>query len=779
MSNQPLLDIATATAPRHQVTWSQEAWTWDRFVKRVQFTHRTSETLAVFMTSPKPRQDEIKDVGAFFTGYLADGKRQKDKVKSRSMLVLDIDDGYPDLWEDFICFYNSAALVYSTHKHSPVNVRMRLCMPLDRNVTTEEYEAIARKIAGVIGTKHVCPSSFQIHQFMYWPSSSKDGDYYFRHQQGDWLSADQVLSEYRDWTNVAEWPLCPTESEVIRTDLKKQQDPLEKEGVVGAFCRTYSIAEAIEEFLPTVFTACGDDRYTYEGGSTAAGAVCYEDKWLYSHHSTDPGSGQLLNAFDLIRIHKFGSQDTEARKVSTGLMLHLASTDAKVIHELQLFKLDPTITTGDTDWTKMIEVDKDGDNCQTIDNFLVILRNDPNLKGKFSYNEFDQLLYITEKGKRLEFDEDEDTATLRHYFENKHEMYHEKKMKDAFCMAARDHSFHPIKEYLDALKWDGKPRLDTLFIDNLGVPDTEYTRAVTRKSFTGAVARIMDPGCKFDYMCVTIGQQGFGKSSLLNDMGGDWFSDTLDSVNGKEAYMQIQGVWMLEVAELSSVKKAEVDAVKKFITARKDKYRVPFAKSTKTVKRQTVFFGSTNEMAFLKDTTGNRRFWPLIITKKYLPGTLNPDQYWAEALFRYNEGEPLFLTEELEKTAALQQAEHTENDERAGLIEGFVEMLLPVEWEGWTHYYRKSYFGAGDFKTGVIQRERVCAAEIWVEVFGKDPGEMNPYNTKFIHTALMSLTGWERAGVLSYKKYGNQRSYKRVESVVTEDILVKEKEALL
>lgn len=753
------LDIATAGS-RHQKTWRNEQMTWDKLVTRLERTHRTAETYATYISSPKPRQAEIKDIGGFVGGYLLEGIRGKGHVKHRQVLALDIDFGYPEFWEDYTTYFINASLVYSTHAHSMVSPRFRLIIPLTRPVSVEEYEAVSRKIAGTLGTQYFDKTTFQAERLMYWPSTAKDGDYYFRKQDGPWLNPDTILGEYRDWRQVSEWPLCPTETDIVKSEVKKQEDPLEKDGVIGAFCRTYSIREAIAAFLPDDYAEADGDRFTYLGGTTAAGAICYDDKFLYSHHSTDPICGMLVNAFDLVRIHKYGAQDLDttipaSKRPSFQAMSNLARTDANVIHELGIFKLD--LPEGeDTEWLKLLELSKKGDYNVTIDNFAVILRNDPALKGKFSLNEFDHRLYSGDKEIT-----DDDESEIRHHIEKDYGMYHTAKCRDAFGIVCQDNSFHPVKDYLNSLSWDGVARLDKLFIDQLGVPDTPYTRAATRKSLVAAVARVFEPGIKFDYMVVMIGSQGKGKSSLLHDLGKDWFSDTLDSVTGKEAYMQIQGAWLIEMAELSSIKKAEVEAVKNFISKREDRFRVPFAKHNASFKRQSVFFGSTNEFTFLIDKTGNRRFWPLIVTRKYVPGSIDPDPIWAEALYYYKEGERLYLSDEMEAMAAEQQMVHTEVDERAGLIEAFVDMQLPEDWDERATFERVSFISAND-GSGTVRRDRVCAAEVWCELLNNKFPDMSAYNTKFIHAVLGNLPGWVRTGTLSYRKYGNQRSYVRV-----------------
>lgn len=454
----------------------------------------------------------------------------------------------------------------------------------------------------------------------------------------------------------------------------------------------------------------------------------------------------------------------------------MARRDAGVIKEQGIF--DTGADPEESDWMSEFEMDKKGNRSATIANICLIIRNDPDLKGKYAYNEFNHCIYI--EGKE-EFD-NVAGAELRNYIEKMYGIYNPGKFKDAFLITTKEHKFHPVKDYLNSLSWDGVERLDSLFIDTLGAPDTPYTRAVTRKSLTACVTRIMNPGCKFDYMVVFIGKQGKGKSSLLFDLGKEWFSDTLDSITDKDAYMQISRAWILEMAELSATKKAEVEAVKKFITKREDIFRPPYGESLVTYKRHTVFFGSTNEYEFLKDPTGNRRFWPLVVNKEYSPGSLNPDQIWAEAVYRYNHGENLYLTKELEAMAEAQQLEHSETDHRSGLIEAFVEMRLPHDWDEKSMYERNAYVGDYQFidDQGYAQRDKVCVAEIWCELFRNKQSEMTAYNTRYIHTALANMEGWKRTGTLSYKKYGYQRSYVRIggeydkENRVTEELIKQE-----
>ncbi|WP_217902234.1 hypothetical protein [Siphonobacter sp. BAB-5385] len=310
------IDIAIGKH-RNDEVWKNKSVEWSEFVERCSKTHRTAEKLAVYLAAPKTRQDEIKDVGAFVGGYLANGRRKKDTVTHRQLITLDADFASTDLWSDFCLAYRCAAVVYSTHKHTPAKPRLRLIIPLDRPVSQDEFEAISRRVAGSLGIDQFDHTTYQVNRLMYWPSTSADGEFVFHEQQGEFLEADSILSQYHNWQDTSEWPVSDSETAAIKTGIKRQGDPTEKEGVIGAFCRIYGIHEAIETFLSDVYEPCGiDNRYTYTGGTTAAGVIVYEDKWAYSHHGTDPTSGKLCNAFDLVRIHKFGYQD-ESKKADT------------------------------------------------------------------------------------------------------------------------------------------------------------------------------------------------------------------------------------------------------------------------------------------------------------------------------------------------------------------------------------------------------------------------------------------------------------------------------
>lgn len=789
-----VFDIATGRS-RKEVRWRNKEIQWGEFLKRISQTHRTAEKFSEFISAKKTRQDEIKDVGGFVGGYIIEGRRKPGNILHRQLITLDIDFANENIWQDFTLLYDNASAVYSTHKHTAEHPRLRLVMPLDRAVTADEYVAIARAIAGDVDINVFDDTTFETARLMYWPSTSQDAEFVFEYQDGPWLCADAILAKYKNWRDSSEWPVSDRAKEVLHRDMKKAGDPLEKPGIVGAFCREYDIHQAIEKFLPDVYEACDiDDRYTYKEGTTAAGLVIYnKGTWAYSHHGTDPASGKLCNAFDLVRIQLYGLKDEDAKQgtpinhmPSYLEMVEFASKDPGIRRRITEERIDsireefqedlPPDEAADNKWMEELEVDKKGNIKITIDNIVLVLSNDRSLKGKLALNLFerrevakDNLPWRKVK-KNTRYLTDKDDANIRRYLEKKYNLTGMQKVKDALDIVVEDNAFHPVIQYLKSLEWDGQERVDRLLIDYLGAEDNEYTKAVTRKTIAAAVGRIFNPGCKFDYVLVLVGKQGVGKSTLIRKLGKEWYSDSFASVTGKEAFEAIQSVWILELAELAGLKKAEMEQIKHFISKPEDRYRVAYGKRTENFPRQCIFIGTTNNKDFLRDPTGNRRFWPVDIDEtnatKSVFNNLNEaevSQIWAEAVEIYSQGEDLFLSKEIEDLARDQQNLHAEVDDRAGMIQKYLDTLLPETWQDMDLQQRRNYYiDPALAATGYLTRERVCVAEIWCELFIKPLAEMSRHNTKDIHNIMKNMAGWEESKCpVLVKGYGRQRVYRR------------------
>ena len=791
------LDIAVGRS-RLEKNWKNKEMLWSAFVHQVSTTHRTAETHGEYMNAKKGRQDEIKDIGGFVGGFLTGGRRKSGSVLHRQLITLDIDFGTTEFWDDFLMTFTSAALVYSTHKHSPESPRLRLIMPLDRPVFSDEYQAIARKIAGMIDIELFDPTTFQAERLMYWPSTSKDGVYLFEVQDGAFLSADKILGLYRDWTDSSEWPVSVKVDKIIHRNILKQGDPLEKPGVIGAFCRTYGIAEVIDTYLPDVYEACDvEGRFTYKHGSTAAGLVVYEDKYAFSHHGTDPTGGKLCNAFDLVRLHKYGLKDEDAREdcpsnrlPSYVEMVEAATKDIKVRKQLtgeriaeakNDFEFDVEVVEEENDeWLTELELDRKGNIVGTHNNIKIILDHDNKLKGCFAFDEFRARKVIlknlpwrkVQNFSRFLCDEDEQNLVI--YLSTKYGILNRANTKEVLDTSIAANAFHPVRDYLKTLTWDGEDRIESLFIDYMGANDTEYIRAVTKKTLVAAVARVFQPGIKFDYVLTLVGEEGLGKSSLVGKLGREWFSDSFNfsMLHSKESYEQIQGVWLVEIGELVGLRKADVEAAKQFISKREDSFRVAYGRNTTTFRRQCIFFGSTNNPQFLREANGNRRFWPVEINQSPVIKNVftdlddyEIDQIWAEAVRLYREGETLFLDKEMEQAARDVQKQHTEKDDRVGAIMRYLETPLPSNWEDMAVFDRRAYLqnrDDGDELTaaGTITRTRVCVAEIWCELLGGTIKDMTSQNTKVIHQTLQGLKGWESSKKQSrFKLYGRQSTY--------------------
>lgn len=774
-----MIDIAVG-ASRHEDNWKNEKISWDGLVRKLERVHKTKETYAKYMAAEKARQDEIKDIGGFVGGYIKGGNRKKGSVTHRQIVSLDLDYAQMNIWDTFCMMYEEAAIIHSTHKHAKDNPRFRIILPLSRKVTPEEYGAISRKIAGNLGIKYFDPTTFQVERLMYWPSISSDSKYYFREQEGNFLDPDDVLDSYHDWRDMSAWPQCPSEKKAVFRELKQQEDPTQKKNIIGAFCRVYSISEAIEEFLSEVYEPSGENRYTYIDGSGHNGAVVYDDLFLYSNHGSDPVSMQLCNAFDLVRIHLYGHLDKDretpvTKQESYKKMLALVNTNNAVIREIGEFA---GLTPGD--WLGEMDVTKGGEYKDTIENILLILQNDENLKEAFGFNEFDYREYILKavpwsKTTTIRPFKDKDDAGLRHYLEKTYGIFQISKTKDALDIALYQNTYHPVKDYLDSLVWDGVPRLDTLLIDSFGADDNEYTKMVMRKTLVAAVARVRQPGVKFDYMLTLIGDQGLRKSTFFRELGGAWFSGTLGNIHNKEAYENLQGVLIMEVGELAGLKKADVTVIKDFITKGSDRYRVAYGRRAEDFPRQGILCGTGNENQFLRDPTGGRRFWVVDVFRRYQAGTMDINQLWAEAQHIYDNTEDLYLNDDLEAVAAEIQRDHAEVDERNGLIEAYLNMKLPETWDRMSVWERRSFLAQESIeKEGTITRNLVCVAEIWTEALKCELRDMTTVNTKYIHSLMQNMPGWEKCNNKTYDIYGVQRSYKRI-GVKDVDIVGKRK----
>lgn len=792
--------ITISTGGSRKATyWPKSIILWSEFAERLRTPVRGAESLEEYLKLPKARQDELKDVGGFVGGTFRSDRRKAAYAEGRDLITLDLDNipaGQTDSVMRRVRGLGCAAAIYSTRKHAEYAPRLRVIIPLDRTATPDQYEPAARKLASLIGIQFCDPTTFDACRLMYWPSCCLDSQYVFDVYDSPFCSLDGILDMYGDWTDVSQWPQVPGSDAAVRRRLAKQEDPRTKRGVIGAFCRTYTIHEAMEKFIPGMYEETGvPGRYTYTGGSTVGGAIVYDgDLFLYSHHATDPCSGQLVNAFDLVRLHKYADRDSDAKegtpvnKLPSYLaMSRLALEDRAVSDRMgreryeqarEAFQDMSLASPGDPDisWVNRLTKDGNGRFEKTINNAVLVLENDPLLKGKIVTDEFAScgmvlggVPWSQETAKRRWRDADD--AGFYRYMETFYGITGRERLDNALLLVSSQNRINDVKGYLQGLKWDGIPRVDTLLPDYLGAEDNAYTRAVMRKSLCAAVARAVTGGVKFDYMPIFTGPQGIGKSTFLSILGKDWFSDSLTTFEGKEAAELIQGTWINEVGELSAFTKQETQVIKQFLSKQHDIYRAAYGRRTDRYPRRCVFFGTSNDSEFLKDSTGNRRFWPVDVgrhrAKKSvwadLPGEV--DQVWAEAYMYWMLGEPLYLPKEIEAFAEAIQEEHRETSGKEGLIQDFLDKKIPERWERMKLNERRMFLN-GNYKLPegerLVDRTRTCAVEIWAECFGGEPRFMGRRDSMEINNILTGMKGWTRVSTpRKFSLYGSQRCFER------------------
>ena len=841
--NTRTYQIATGKS-RFERRWHNEAVTWQWLRDRLREPVVTGETMADYRKMGRDRQTEIKDVGGFVGGYLDDGLRKATAVRCRTLLTLDYDE-FDALHLERVrkALSRKLWLMHSTHKHTAENWRVRLVIATDRSMTPDEYGAVARKIAQDCGFDGIDRTTFEPCRLMFWSSRSVDSPFLFEEGEGEPLGVAETLRRYTDWRDMSSWPLLPDEEAgslfgnaatgerdaggMMTTAFGKQEDPRVKGGIIGTFCRCYDVEEAISAFIPAIYTRSGRNRYTHTGSSTTGGGwVIEEGRFFYSFHSTDPCQGMLLNSWDLVRLHLFGALDSTAergtrtaRLPSTKRMETLAGNDPKV----RLMQLEERrkqaaadfagIEPGEepagedpveTEWKRILSEKltfRNGAVVSTSTNIALILANEPSLKGRIRLNDFTRCIDVVGdlpwRRSSRSWDNNDD-ACLRLWLDRLFGISGKDKIADALQGVANDNGYHPVREYLAGLEWDGVKRVEGLFTDVLGAEHTRLNRELARLLLRGAVGRVLHPGCKFDFFIILYGPEGTGKSSLFSLLAGqDWFSDSVCSIEGKEGMESIQGKWIVEMGELSGTKRSDVEGLKQFISRQSDDYRPAYGRRQEQRARQCVIVGTTNEELFLRGiTTGNRR-QPVVEIKPELRTVDEPvrayvakwrDQIWAEAVEMYKADSelilPVDLTEEVKRIQDLHNLDKT--NPLFPEVDQFLDLCLPVNWD--EEIYRNvesriKWLHTGvryqDETFGYVRRRKVCVAEILQELF-----ELRRTDKEYLSRSreigqyLNSLKDrWKFIGPRRHKIYGNQKTWERIGDIA-EDVNRDELDAL-
>jgi putative DNA primase/helicase len=862
---------------------------WEKFCGLFAQPPRTSERHKAYFKLPKTEQDRLKAIdGWYLGGAVSGGQRRKKAISERDIITIDIDDCLPELYElirdGILEIANYEYVAHTTRKHTAKAPRVRLNFLLAKPVKRDQYDALSRILAHKIDQSMdaVDDVSFRVAQMMFMPSCSADQDYETWVNKGRMIDPEEMLESWpTDWRDFNNLP-CSESRGKKRPTADKAEDPWEKRGPIGAFCRAYPIEDAIAKFLPDIYVPgdsnSGKPRYSYTGGSTTNGVVVEDDgRFIYSHHGTDPCSDTLCNSFDMVRLHLFGEQDEgkdlEGKAVteypSYKAMFKFAQDDRIVRQELVEDELDldamfedisdmtddekkavvetyedgldpdeeiaailgedlPDVTKRKKlppypgtqkpkkpkkGWTRDLDVTQDGKIKSTVYNITLIIMNDPRAFGVIARNVFSGQIaarrsikskmpilteievHDPENGLQWTNSHDYTLRTILEAPAGQGQPGYGLKVSDrdlqaAVCLVAEKWRFHPVLEHLTTLEWDGAPRVDTLWIDYLGCPDTAYHRQTARLFLLGMIARLFFPGHKFDFMPVIAGEQGVRKSTLVQILGyRKWAGElTADMDGDKAAVEQMLGCWIMEVGELVSLRRSEVEAQKSFLSRQVDDVRLAYDRRNTQFPRQCVFIGTTNEYEYLKDTA-NRRYWPLVATVDEIDTDkleAEMDQIWAEAMVLYSEMVqehnyrrlPLMLTGEAAAEAKSRQAEarqESADDQTFAMLEHYLNK--PVE----SDLLGDEEFSDLDEFVGKVLRVKTCAKQLVEEGLRENPRSPQQMNlfSQIVGRAMSRMPGWttyakwcEARGMKGHQlvvgDYGKVRAYVRTDADIKE-----------
>lgn len=805
---------------RRDTEWHNTTVTWGKLKELLQH-RRTACTLREYQQLSKEEQGRIKDVGGFVGGELkADGRRTADNIKCRTLLTIDVDHA-TKLPTKIAPRY--ALIVYSTHSHTPEAPRYRVVAPLSRPCDDIEYQAVAHYMAAGLGVDIVDMTSCEPSRLMYWAAAPRDAETYYYQQDGRPVDVDAVLATYTDYSNTAEWAGAPQVGRprtTPRGSSARMEDPRIKDNIVGSWCRTYDCIDVLEQMIPNLYKPAGFNRYTHIGSSSWGGLCVYDNgTFCYSYHESDPIGGQLLNAWDLYRLTHYAHLDARAAattridrlpsytamaeyaltipEVKQDYLAHAKARNTADLSEVGFSFAEATTTTdteeGDPDsWLNELATDAKGNIANTLTNYALILKHDPNaIKGRVVYDEFrgEKRVVGNLQWERTDGTSwtDADTACLALYIDRTYKL----RSKDYLTMMldavtqGNDFRRNVVQEFIERAQWDGTPRVDNLFIKYLGAEDDDYSRMITRKSLVACVARAYKPGVKYDQITVLVGSQGVGKSSILRKLagGGDLFMDsfTMDARSNK-MQESVRGAWIIEIPELEGFYKQDMNVIKSFVSKQSDTYRPAYGREQIKVPRTCVFFATTNDGDFLRDSSGNRRFWILQCGEPQAPlSELTPRevaQVWAEAKVIFDSGEErLYLNKEEGEELAKRQRDYDMDNDLLGELQAFLEILLPSDWEAYsklerrayiqayksgTPYYRRTEYGDVQRIEGVVQRIEISSVEVLNEFFAEDNGRGN-VQTRKANSLLRKLENWREGNRRRLSGgYGGQKCYYKI-----------------
>lgn len=756
MKLTPTTTFDIATAPkRDSKVWAQGTTTW-------------SEILS-WMDAPA----DHKECGNYVLGALKGNRRTKTSIASRGVLTLDVDSPDKGFLTD-VAMLGYAVLAHTTFKSTPDVPRYRLLIPLDRTVAPDEYYTAAAAVMQQLGELQFDPGSVQAERYMFKPSESEPGFFQWHLYEGTVAQADDLLTEFQQDLSTLPPPKLS----------RNKRDPYSIDGTVGAFNRAYSDWDELIETFKLPYEPAGAERWQLVGATAAAGMGTVSPGLVYSHHANDPAYGQTCSAFDLVRLHRFGHLDENVpdktpvnRRPSHNSMLELATQDLKTVNDLigADFKAeldDIADDVDDTSWqTRFTRNSRTGKVNDEVHNWDLIAKYDPSFKGLY-YNELSMAVETDtdlpwrklQPGREVFAAADRSSLALhieRTYGIRPARAY----LDDLIADRAQARRINPVRAYLEPLVWDGVPRLETSLP---GVAPSAYTRMVARKVLVAAVARMLDPGCKWDHTLILYGTEGLGKTYWIDKMS-KGYSASMGRIGDKDTLITMQRSWIMTSDEGHTLKKADFDAQKEFLTRTADIFRMPYEREAQVQKRHCVIWGTTNDPVFLRRQEGNRRFLIVHCAEKLDFDRMTDayvDQVWAEALHLYRAGESLFLTEEENQLARDNREGFLEEDAQAGMIEGYLDTLVPEDWDSTSPESRQAWLmsGGGDFgQAGTARIDQVCTLQLWVEAMGRRKGDARRVDLLELGQAMKQVQGWVLLpGRQRLPQYGPQMVYQRI-----------------
>lgn len=892
---------ATGDTDRGKVVNHREPWSavWPLFLS----SQRGYTTTSEYRDFDQMRQAREKMAPGFFIGCSFRGEqRKRDQIVTHQFITLDIDECTREIGQRFKrneIFPGIEHVVHSTRSHAPDKIKVHVIIPLAKSVNEDDWHAATRIAASMVDPTMMAIDvvSYRPAQIMYFPSHNSDVTPIKIHNRGRMLRVDEFLLDWDgDANDIGSLPKSPRE-EKIRVSELKAENPLDKRGIVGAFCRAFDIHETIAMLDPPKYepsqtneTTGEIERYSYLGGKGHNGAIVYRHDGiatkLHSHHGTDPVSalGQV-NAFDLYRLHMFGDLDDwrdgkkeDPRELKSYKAMERAIREGDEFQAIRDEILSgrygdaasgfdseddpeastapvegrpegreieddglggaldgpveapestpdgaaalgavstrrspappprPTSPPDGADWRDKLALTEKLTIRKTLDNVVRILRNARTTAGRLVFDEFAQTIvcpygFDTKGVGRIAPNSVPSRATMEevHRAHLQHLLsspggpglpgWSLEVAKDILNTAiiqvaeGQDRRYHPVTQWFaDLPTWDGVARVKNLLSTVCHIPSDPYLRDVARHFMTGMVARVMEPGCKFDYMVILEGKQGRRKSTFLRNLA-PWpalYANSDGHFDEQKKFIEsTRGRLLIEIDELNKFRLVDIRAIKSTLSREYDgPVRLAFRRDEQTFARACILTGSTNDRQYLRDED-NRRFWPVKINDN-APLDLdwleaNHAQIWAEALhlyremlpMRHNGDLPFYLEGESRDIAERLQADkviHTLADDDAALAAAWLENPVP-RGEEKCGYGTAFADAPEDDGLGVemVLRDITCAQEIWERAISGGGGAYDERAQRRVAHAMNQVPGWtsERRGPLC-GKYGRPRVYRRV-----------------